>query len=73
MKPATLQDMLELAFDYASSDIERGIQMEVKAAEYSESFNESYAERLEHRDADRKQWKNVILPSIQKRAMLAEM
>lgn len=73
MKPELIIDQLDLELTYRRKAAERHDSMRNAAHDYAAKFDAAYQQRLFQRELDREQWKNVILPSIQKRAMLAQM
>ena len=73
MMASTLHVMLENEYDYAKAAIARATDMRDMAEQYDHDATIAYSAREERRRQDAVQWKNIILPSIQKRAMLSHM
>lgn len=73
MKLDTLQAMFDMECSYNLAKVSRECAMQAQATRYELAFEKALVSREERRRQDREQWLNVILPSIQKRAMLSHM
>ena len=66
-------NMLELECQYAASAEKRQQALQEQAKRYASELDAAYGQRQFTREHDRKQWLEIILPSIQKQAMLAKL
>lgn len=64
-------DMVHLENEYMLAAVERKIAYQNAASKYELEFERAYGKRLQRRAEDRKQWLDVILPSIREKAAMA--
>ena len=70
MKASTMYGLLDLEREYADAEMARRLDLRWQAELYGLEFELAAEERQRKREADRRQWRDVILPNIQKQAML---